>query len=241
MVSRAFIRGVPRISVVSNEFDRTFDPPKIDLEQRRMYQRAADLIGIAIDHQVFVGRKGFSELLRSGEIVAHDWSEASRGLTTPPEIDGRGERPVPENAAFAATLEQPLQSADDVEAVARRLLAPDDRVALAVLTTRAGAISGVFPVGGDDCVDEESMRQAFAAGLRCFCHRVLILASGAGAEWERSVEEHLGPSFVALHSETYLMPTMTVLLTPGGRRVWGSLDTRIEPPPPEPPKWGLFE
>jgi len=235
---RAFIRGIQRISVVSNELDRTFDPPEIDLEQRRMYQRAADLLGIAVDHQVFVGLKGFSELMRSGEIVAHDWSEASQGLKTPPEIAGIVERPDPENASFAATLQQQIRSADDAEAVARRILSPGDRVALAVLhTTRGDAITGIFPVGSGDRVDQESMRQAFAAGLRGACHRVLILAGGQGDEWERSVEEHLGPSFVALHRDTYLMPTMTVLVGPARRKVWGSLDSQVEPPPSEPHIW----
>ena len=46
---RAFDRGGPRVSLVSCDYDRVFEPPAIDLEQRRMFQRAADLLGIAID------------------------------------------------------------------------------------------------------------------------------------------------------------------------------------------------
>lgn len=239
---RAFVRGVPRVSLVSCDYDCAFDPKAMDLEQRRMFQRAADLLGIAIDHQIFAGYEGFSELTLTGQIVCHDWDEASPWRHDLPEIHGKIDRVVLDNDRFAATLQQRIASADEAEAVTRRLFDLTERVAVAVLhVPESGQIAGVFPVGGADWLDAESTRLAFAAGMRGFCHRVLILASGAGDEWERSVEEHLGPSFVALHCETYLMPTMTVLIGPGGRKVWGSLDSRIEPPPAEPPKWGLFE
>lgn len=221
---RAVVRGVPRVSLVSCDYDCAFDPRPIDLEQRRMFQRAAELLGIVIDHQVFVGHEGFSELTAAGEIVCHDWDQAVPWAHELPEIYGRVDRVVLENDQFAATLQQRIASADDAEAMARRLLDPTERVAVAVLHVAESAqVAGVFPVGGGDWLDAESARLAFTAGMRGFCHRVLILASGEGEDWESRLEMHLGPAFLEWIEHSYLRPSMTVLVRPSGRVVWGSI------------------
>lgn len=221
---RAFVRGVPRVSLVSCDHDCVFAPRAIDLDQRRMFRRAAELLGIVIDHQIFVGRKGFSELTTAGAIVCHDWDQALPWRYELPEIYGKIDRVVLDNHRFAATLQQRIASADEAEALARRLLDPTERVAVAVLhVAESGQIAGVFPVGGGDWLDAESARLAFAAGMRGFCHRVLILASGEGEDWQARLEMHLGPSFLEWIEESYLRPSLTVLVRPSGRVVWGAI------------------
>lgn len=224
---RAFGRAVARVSLVSNDAYDALDPPDEDLAQRRMFQRAAAALGITIDHQVFVGLDGFAEVQRSGEFTRHGWDEAPRPRKKVPVIEGYVDHVVPDHPRLAVTLERQITTVDEAEAVARELLVADERVALAVLqVANGGEVTGVFPVGCADWLDEDSARLAFSAGFRGFCHRVVVLASGEGGEWETRIENYLGPGFLDWVAETYLLETATVLVRRGDWRVWGSLPAR---------------
>lgn len=214
---------VPRVSLISNTY-RSLEPPQVDLEQRQMFAKAAAVLGITIDHQVFIGPDGFAELTDGGELVGHAWQDAARPSRKIPSIFGKVGRLVPEHPGLAAALAKAINSVDDAEAVARLLLRGDEPVALALLhATRGGQITGVFPIGSGESLDESSARLAFAAGLRGICDRVIILAGGVGAEWEERVETFLGPVLLDLIGETYVFASITVLVRPDGRRVWGEL------------------
>ncbi len=232
VLHRAFNQQFPRVSLASTT-ENAVAPLEMDLAQRTMFARAAAALGITIDHQVFIGREGFAELTAAGDLVGHRWDDAPNPGKKIPSLEGRIAPPTDRYPGLAAALARRIRTAEDAEAVARLLLRGDEQIALAVLqVAENGDVAGVFPIGGSDHLNESSAQAAFAAGMRGFCHRVIVLASGVGEEWEGRVEGFLGPTFLEWIGETYLFDSMTLLIRPEGRTVWGELGgpRRVEPP-----------
>jgi hypothetical protein len=231
VLHRAFNQKFPRVSLASAT-ENAVAPLEIDLAQREMFARAAAALGIAVDHQVFIGPDGFAELTAAGELVGHSWDAAPNPEMEIPSLEGRNAPPTDQYPTLAAALERRIGTADDAEAVARLLLRGDEQIALAVLhVAEHGDVAGVFPIGCGDHLDESSAQAAFAAGMRGFCHRVIVVASGLGEEWESRIERFLGPTFLDWIGESYLFDSITVLVRPDGRRVWGEI-TGPRPAPP---------
>lgn len=224
LLRRALCQGVRRLSVVST-LAWNDEPLEIDLAQRRMFDRAAAALDVVIDHHVFVGGDGYYELRRSGEVVGHAWQSVAARPVPPlrPDFEGSLAEAPAAPPQLDAALKRRVASADDAETLARALLHAEERLALAVLHEARGGITGVFPVGCDAWLDESSAAAAFRAGFQGLCHRVLVLASGGGADWERRVETYLGPRFLAWMEEVCLLPSLTVLVHPQGRRYWGAI------------------
>jgi hypothetical protein len=227
VLRRAVARDVPRVSLASN-LDDDSTPSAVDIAQAQMLRRAASALEVTVDYQVFVGRDGYGELSPSRGVVTHTWRDAPQPDRWIPEVFGVVRHVQPGPPRLAAALCNHVRTVDDCEGLARALLRADERIALAVLhADESGDVTGVFPIGSNERLDERAPDLAFRAGFRGFCHRVLVVAGGAGdRDWEGRLERHLGPKFLAWLEECCFLPSVTMLVGPDGRRFWGGLGGR---------------
>lgn len=178
----AVVLGTKKIVLVHNHPAGEPEPSREDILATTRMRSVGETLGIEVPFHVVVGAKGFASV-DGGQKPWNIRSKANRRQLR--SVEGRIDKTTPDDAPWAALMHEPVRSVEDAVAIGRRVLDPEDKIAIALTLDNRHRVTGVYPLAHDQ-IDSEVTKRLAKIAVGASAAAVIVAAGEDGPEWTRS-------------------------------------------------------
>jgi hypothetical protein len=187
VLKNALTLGTASIALVHNHPSGERTPSPDDRKAMERIGETGERIGVPLSYGIVVSRNGFSEIPTAlkPNTASGEWgTEALK--RKPKEVEGRVEV-EPATPMWQGILGQQFAGSTQAYQIAKKVLDPDQAVAVGFFLDQQLRVIGVFPVAAERLRSIEAANEVLKLGTHLGAARVLVAAGRDGDEWNASI------------------------------------------------------